>query len=234
MSQINLIPNKTYKEEEIVNIIKTHNPSISDTHAKWVLFDMQKSGQITRVGHRKYFSGNAKIYDHSFESDIAKRINKALNDSFPLLRIVIWETIQLNEWVSFLLSKNTIFVEVESSFESVIFDELMNDFGNKYTLLLNPDNEMIARYMRDELIIVRTLFSRSPTNIKKRTIVLEKLVVDIVADKYIYGLLGTEGAEYVIHEIKRCYTVNESKMFTYAKRRNKDKELRDIWGEIND
>lgn len=229
MTQIKLEPNKTYSEEELINIIKSTNSSISDTHIKWVLFDMLKNNQITRVGCKKYISGRGKEYNPNFESTIARKIDETLNNIFPLLRIVIWETIQLNEWTNLLLSKNTIVVEVESGFESIVFDELMKRFGDKHTLLFNPNNEMVTRYMRDDLIIVKALFSRSPVNKGKKNITLEKLTVDVIADKYLNSLLGTKGVECVIRGIKHSYTINESKMFTYAVRRNVIKELKDIW-----
>ena len=121
-------------------------------------------------------------------------------------------------------------MEVESGFESMVFDEIMNQLGKDYTILLDPNEVIISRYMRDELVIVKKLFTRSPTNKGSRGIMLEKLAVDIIADKYLSGLLGTSGIEYVIRGIKKNYTVNTSKMFTYAKRRNKEEELRYIWG----
>ena len=229
VSQIQLESNRTYKENELFDLIKTSHPSISDTRVKWILFDMEKRNQITRIGVKEYISGSGRIYNHEFESTIAKRIDDVIKDSFPLLKTVIWESNQLNEWTNLLLSKNTIFVEVESGFESIVFDELLNAFGNKYTLLLNPNSETIARYMRDELIIVKTLFSRSPINKHSNSLMLEKLAVDVVADKYLSSLLGTDNIEYVIKGIKKNYTINESKMFTYARRRKVEIELRDIW-----
>ena len=195
---------------------------------------MQKNEQITRIGRKTYLSGGAKTYDYAFRSDIAREINDAVNDFFSPIRIVVWESIQLNNWLNLLLSKNTIFVEIQSGFEFIVFNKLMDMFGNMYTLLLNPDEEMIARYMRNELIIAKTLFSRSPVSKNKRNIKLEKLAVDVIADKYLSGLLGASGVEDVILGIKHNYTIDVSKMFTYAKRRNKEKELIDIWESDND
>ena len=63
---------------------------------------------------------------------------------------------------------------------------------------------------------------------------LEKLAVDIIADKYLSSLLGTDNIEYVIKGIKKNYTINLSKMFTYARRRKVEKELRDIWTALED
>lgn len=229
VSPIQLESNRTYKEKEIISLIKTSNPSVSDIRVKWILFDMEKRNQITRIGLKEYIPGSGRIYSHEFESAIAKRIDDVIKGSFPLLKNVVWELTQLNEWTNLLFSKNTIFVEIESGFESIVFDELLNTFGNEYTLLFNPNSETIARYMRDELIIVKTLFSRSPVSKHSSSIMLEKLVVDIIADKYLSNLLGTDNIEYVIKGIKKNYTINESKMFTYARRRNVEKELKDIW-----
>ena len=231
MNHIQLESNKTYKEAELISLIKSSNPSISDARIKWILFDMEKNDQITRIGLKEYISGSGKDYNHEFESVIIKRINSIISNSFPLLKTVIWELSQLNEWTNLLFSKNTIFVEIESGFESIVFDELLNELGNEHTILFNPNNETIARYMRDELIIVKTLFSRSPVNKHQRNIMLEKLVVDIIADKYLSSILGTNNIEHIVKGIKKSYTINESKMYTYARRRNIEKELKGIWEE---
>ena len=91
---------------------------------------------------------------------------------------------------------------------------------------------MIATYLRDNLIIVKTLFSRSPLNKRSHGITLEKLIVDVLSDKYLSNILGTSGIEHLIQGIKKNYVVNESKMHTYAKRRNHEKELEFYWGQI--
>lgn len=234
VNKIQLVTNRIYKEEEIIDLIKNNNPSATNTRIKWILFEMERNKQITKVGNRKYIAGNKKEYNHIYQSEIAATISKIAKESFPLVKVVVWELIQLNEWTNLLLSKNVIFVEVESGFESIIFDKLLSIIGNNHTILLEPSEDIISRYMRDELIIVKKLFSRSPISKHSNGIMLEKLSVDIIADKYLHGLLGTNDIEYVIKGIKKNYTINESKMFTYAKRRNKDVELKYIWGRQND
>ena len=226
VSQIQLESNKTYKEAEIISLIKTCNPSVSDTRVKWILFDMEKRNQITRVGVKEYIPGSGRIYNHEFESTIAKRIDDIIKDSFPLLKTVVWELTQLNEWTNLLFSKNTIFIEIESGFESIVFDELIKSLNDKM-VLLNPNSETIARYMRDELIVVKRLFSRSPVSKRFNSIMLEKLVVDVIADKYLSSLLGTGNIECIVKGIKKNYTINKSKMFAYAKRRKVEELLRD-------
>ena len=234
MEQIRLKRNYEYSEAEIITKIKAYNPTISDAHIKWTLFDMLKNDQITRIGHRKYISGKGKRYHYNYASDAAKKIDSLVSKAFPSIKVVIWESVQLNEWANLLISKNTIVVEIETGFESIIFDEIMNQLGGKYTILFNPNNEMISRYLRDNLIIVKKLFSRSPVNRKNRKITLEKLIVDILADDYIGGLLGSNSVIQTIKDIKNNYSINKSKVITYAKRRNKERVLKEIWGDGDD
>ena len=217
-----------YNENDIIDAIKELNSSISETKIKWILFEMEKENKITRIGTKKYIT-NGNSYTYNYESDIAIKLDSFLTDNFSQVKSIIFETKQLNEWSNFLISQNIIIVEVELGFESIVFDKLMESFGDKYTILLSPSDEMISRYLRDELIIVRTLYSRSPIKRKSHIITLEKLIVDCIADKYFNKLLGTYGTEYLIGVIKSNYTINESKMFTYAKRRKKDIELNDLW-----
>lgn len=232
MSQIVLEKNKHYDEAEIINLIKQSSPTSSDTHAKWVLFEMQKSKKITRIGQRRYIAGEGNKYDPDLQSIIVSRITDEINRFFPLIKYVIWETIQLNEWANLLIARNIIIIEIESGFESIIFDKLLDSFGDSYTLLFNPNEEMISRYMRDGLIVVKSLYSRSPLNRNNHKIMLEKLIVDVLAEDFLGNMLGSKGIGLLIKEIKRVYTVNESKMLTYARRRNRELELRYYWGPI--
>lgn len=231
MYQLNLKKNHIYTRNTLNNEFKKKDPSLSDIRIRWLVFELEKNNQISKIGQQKYIANlSSKKYLPASYNFLCGKIGTYLDKVAPLVKVVLWESTILNEWTNLLLSKNIIFVEVESGLESFIFEKLMDKFGDKYTLLLNPKDEMVSRYMRDNLVIVKTLFSRAPTYRNSRKIKLEKLIVDIIADRYLSGILGTDGIKNIIRGIKSNYIVDIDKTFTYAKRRKKEAILKDFWG----
>lgn len=225
-----LSKNTTYSEEEIFNLIRNNNPSLSESSLKWLIYEMETKNQIQRIGKRKYISfGN--MYSYEYQSELTKKIDSFLYNEFPSVKAVIWESKQINEWINLLISKNIIFVEIETGIEDIVFDSLKNEFHTEL-ILLNPNDETIYRYMKDDLIVVKSLFSRSPVKKNSHKLLLEKLIVDLVSDKQLINLLGTSGIEDTILGIKNNYVINIEKMITYAKRRKVLNKLNDIWGGL--
>ncbi len=232
MSSLKLNDNTIYKELDLIDILKKENPSISDTKIKWSLFELEKNNIITRIGTKTYIT-NGKTYSYT-PSSSTNEINSFLNQKYPLIKYIVWETRQLNEWMNFLFAKNIIIVEVESELKDYVFQSLLENFEHKYMFLLEPDNDQISKYVTNDLVIVKTLFSRSPINKKAHSMTPEKLLVDIISDKTIYSMIGTYDKKEIIMGIINNYTINESKLLTYAKRRKHEKEILSILEARND
>lgn len=209
--------NTTYSESELVNLIKAANPSISDIKIKWLLFELEKSNHIMRIAKKRYVTNGVK-YDFEI-SETSKGICTLIFNSYPNLDYVIWESIQLNEWLNFLLSKNIIFIEVESDLCGMIFSLLQEKYGNKQSVLLNPSFEVLTRYIDNNPIVVKPLFSRSPKGKNSHKISIEKMLVDVFSDKLLVSMIGTNDREEIARGIIKNYTVNRTKVIAYAKRR---------------
>ncbi len=222
--QLTFTIGNTYSENEIFEIIRSQNTGISEQRLKWVLYEMIQKKQILRIGTQKYIFGG-KNYTAEYTRQISKNISKFLLLKFPLVKKVVWEIGQLNEWLNFLIQKNFILVEIESSLINLIFEELQSEFGNDYLILLNPSNDEILRYMRDNLIIVKTLYSKSPINKNNTQIKLEKLIVDVLSDKSFLNFFDTRAINEVVSGIINNYDINIEKMNAYANRRRCKEKL---------
>ena len=223
MGTIELKKNTAYWESDIVDLIKNANPSISDIKVKWLLFELEKNQSITRVGTKKYVTDGNR-YSYSL-SESGKKVDSFLSTAFPDVKYVIWESVQLNEWMNFLLAKNIIFVEAESDLKEYIFSFLQEKFGRTNAVLLDPDIVILSRYIDNCPIVVRSLFSRSPQSRKTHQIVLEKLVIDILSDKLLSNLIGTNDRFSMACEIAHGYSLNTTTAISYAKRRISEAEL---------
>ena len=217
-------------EKDIIALIKEKNTEISDIALKWELFNYINRNSLIKVGTKKYQEcGN--VYSYDYKSDITKDIDSFLSKKYPDIKMVIWETRQLNEWLNLLLAVNVIYIEVEKDFVDYVFSTVNDIYGKSQIVLLNPDESTLSKYLREDLIVIKTLYSKSPLSKKDRKIKLEKLAVDTFCDAH---SLGSRGITDVLHGIRDNYAINVDKMLSYAARRRVKKEILEIWEDHND
>jgi hypothetical protein len=118
-----------------------------------------------------------------------------------------------------------LIIEVEKDAMLTVFNRL-SEWGKK--AFLNPTSEIFEYYIvnTEEAIIIKPLISESPLmeleNVKTAT--LEKLLVDCISDKVIYGSPNQEISGIFENAISK-YALNLSKLSRYASRRNKITEI---------
>lgn len=214
-------------EEEIYKQLKLENPNIKESSLKWELFHYIKDHHLAKIGTKK-FKVNGKIYAYDYAKPLTKEIDSFLSKEYPIIKMVIWEKVQLNEWLNFLINTNIIYIEVEKEYVDYIFSALNDNYGDKYLILLNPNQDIISRYLRENLIIVKSLYSKSPLNRDNHKIKLEKLVVDIMANEI---NLDTRSIEDITKGIQD-YDINIDKTLAYATRRRVKTKLLKTWREL--
>ena len=232
MMELNLKKNMTYSESEIYDLVKKKKNDISKQSFKWILYQLEQNGITSRIGTQRYITGLTKYQYESSEK--FKDIKDYLNRTFPDVDYVVWESVQLNEWINFLINLNTIYIEVEKELFDFVVDGLMGEFSDKYTILINPDEETISRYRRDDLVIIKKLFSRSPIDKKKHNIKLEKLMIDLLCDKNYISMIDSSAIEDIYAGVKKTYAIDVTKMMNYAKRRGVFNKASELWGLDND
>lgn len=232
MMELSFEKNAVYFENEIYSLVKRQKQNVSEQKFKWILYELERDGVLSRIGTKRYIAG-VKKYNYELRTE-SKAIDEFISSSFPEVNYVIWESTQLNEWVNFLLNQNTIFIDVEKELFDFVVDGLMEEFGNEYTILVNPDEQTVSRYGRDNLVIVKKLFSRSPSDKKEHKIKLEKLMVDLLCDKYYSWMLDSSAIEDVFTGVRKSYAIDTTKMFNYAKRRGALTTTRTLWGDESD
>lgn len=224
--------NKIYTTSDLYDYFKYINPSITYADFRWKLFHMVKNKEITKVGVKSYVVGYVK-YDYEYESAMSFQIDELLSKEFENLDTVIWETRILNEWMNLQITNNTIVIEVERIYAEFVFEKLMEHFANA-TILLNPSKEEFLRYQRNDIIVIRYLVSRSPLRSNSKHIMLEKLAVDLLSDKFFSYLFESSVISSVIGEISKGYILDEVRLLAYAKRKHKYEEAKKCLRNAND
>ena len=104
----------------------------------------------------------------------------------------------------------------------------------KYDFYLNPDQRTIDIYVSESSfpVVIKRLITRSPisrrseTKTKLRTPLLEKMLVDLFADeKLLYFYQRSELAN-IYEKAIDGYSINFTKLFSYAKRRDREQEIK--------
>lgn len=205
-------------KEDLVDYIKKSTDYEKDSSIRWVIHELVKSGDITKVDSKHYYKGVLKDYSPKVETKKKKLLKKIISERYPELDIVIYETNIFNEWINHQLSRNVIFVEVEKFYMEDVFTYLRDHMTNK--ILLNPTTENYYLYAEDDMVVVSSLVSRAPMNKESYEIKAEKLIVDLFSSDLVSKLISQSEYATIIDNIFRMYKVNIKTVYSYAKRRN--------------
>jgi len=117
-------------------------------------------------------------------------------------------------------------VEVEKVAAEAVFSFLNLSLKNVF---LNPDEEIFDRYISnfEDVVIVKNLISEAPLLEVHQVYIpaIEKLIVDIKTDVNLFSAQHDE-FEYIIKSISEMYIINKARMERYAKRRNKQSDIK--------
>ena len=213
---LNFKDNTILDRDHLYKLIREVYPQYKDTSIRWVIYDLVKKGVISKLNPTQYRIGQSDIYQQKNASDERRKIVDYLNQAFPNIRIVVFESTLLNEWVNHQIARKVIFIEVEKYFMSDVFRMIYNRFSTK--VLLNANKEDLYMY-EGELIIITQLISQAPINQQTRDIKIEKLIVDLYTKDLITEFINEDEKDDVIESIFKTYPVNVKTVYAYAKRR---------------
>lgn len=239
MSEMRLIENSKDSIEYLHRIFKTNTFSRQDLYKemnrnglvrsealfKVKLLTLLNNNTIARVGRNIYTlpENNITIYRHIYSEWVNKIIDE-LGKSFPYIKFMIIESIQLNEFFNHLLAHNIVIISVEKDFEDFVFDTLRQIYQGH--VLFNPSKEICNRYWSDNMIIINRLITEAPKSkhIKWET-KLEKLLVDVVADPILHDIIGKSEYSNIFEGAFNRYIIDENSLFRYARRRGVEREI---------
>jgi len=150
-----------------------------------------------------------------------------VKNRFPLVEFIAWDAFSLNEFLNHQIANNTVFLEVEHSLEESVYEFLRDEIDS--VVLLSPDARAFDVYWKPGAIVIQRLVTQSPGGRKDTHLTtIEKLVVDLFANKIAGRVFSPSELPDVIATICDRYVLNETKLFRYAKRRHCDERIRDF------
>ena len=220
-----------FSREELFDFFRYFEPELKEGTFGWRIYDLKNRNIIKPLKRGLYVIS----YKPRYKPDISPsqiKIAKQLTERFDEIRLCIWETAWLNEFSQHQTSRSTLFIEVEKGFEESLFYELKDTMRRE--VFLNPDKKAIDFYIAEskQPVIIKKLLTRAP--LSKRTEkkveffipTLEKILVDLFAEERLfYHVQGSE-MMHIYENALTSYTINFTKLFSYAKRREREQEIK--------
>lgn len=223
--------NTEYTRKQIFEALHNEKPNFSDNSLKWIISDMVDKKILFRKQRNLYtLSNDASSKKESYNPSLSNNINKLIEiirTKFPLVNFVCFESFQLNEFLNQLIANNTYFVMVEKDTSESIFRFLQEE--KMKNVLFNPSEKEFDAYWHSESIIILNLVSEYPKNNNSiYGLSLEKLLVDLVAEKCFSYLYSKNEIKNIYANANKTYMINWASLLRYASRRGKSEEIKKI------
>ena len=223
----NLEHGQSYPRSDIVSALKKEKSGLSENSYIWTVGTLVKDGVLQHIGRNQYTLAEKTQHEiyHPLYSDEANSICCQIEKQYPLITFTVFESVSLNEFLNHQIAGNTIFIHAERDVSAFVFDYLQESYGN--TILYRPCKNEYDLYWKPNCIIILDLISEAPLfNKGTHEITIEKMLVDIYCDKAIR--LTYSNAEYqtILRTAFERYNVDTVRLLRYARRRNKEKEIR--------
>ena len=222
------LPDGTCTRQQILRAARIIEPSFKETQLRYLIETLRNSRLIVRVGRNQYKKVDKEAMKSIFTgvySHAAQQVIDYMQKQFPLLSYRVWELSWLNEFFNHQLAHNQIFLEVEKGGGDFVFSTLTEKFPGK--VLLKPKAQEILRYGTDDGIIINHLVTEaSKSDGERYQVPLEKLIVDLFANKNLMLSKGDYPAAIELMFTK--YRIDQVSMLRYARRRNKVKTVFDF------
>lgn len=218
--------NRTYSHKELLELLKKVKPDLANTTYHWSISCLIRDGKLFRRGYDVYslFQGEELKEYEPLYSDDAKYLINTISDKYPHVSFTVFETVLMNDFLNHLIAQNTIIVQVEKESSIYIFRYLRDEGYDN--VLYKPRREDMALYWSNGSIIVTDMVSEAPLRTSDvHAITLEKMLVDMLADKLISASYSKAEYPDVIEQAERRFLLDKKRMLRYARRRNRYEEI---------
>ncbi|MBO9573390.1 MAG: hypothetical protein J7497_14455 [Chitinophagaceae bacterium] len=226
---------RVFKRKDLLEFFHKLEPGLKESTFSWRIFDLKKRNIISDLKTGVYTLNSKKPFVPQISPDIIS-INKLITQLYDPQFYMTWDTIWINDLTELQATSSQIILEIEKGLMTSVFFTL-RDQGFR-EMFIKPDNSMTERYISEgeHPIIIKPFISRSPAqiveNIKAPS--LEKILVDLYCDDEIYFAFQGHQLEVIYRNAVSRYSLNFSTLFTYAKRRSREDEIKTLLMNVLD
>ena len=220
-----------FSRRELFNFFRYFEPNLKEGTLGWRIHDLKNKNIIKSIKRGYFIISYKPKYEPEISEEILK-LAKVISGRFEGVKHCLWHTDWINEFTQHQSGKKLIIIEIEKDFVESLYYELRDSF--RFDFYLNPDEKTIDFYISEsgKPVIIKKLITRSPISKRSKkkinfyTPLLEKILVDIFTEnKLLYFYQGAE-LMHVYENALKNYTLNYTKLLSYAKRRDKEQDIK--------
>ena len=217
---------KIYSHKELIDELKILKPDLSESTYHWAVSGLVRKGVLTRLGYDSYSLSSDLPKDEYMPvySDTAAGLIRLVSEKYPYVKFTVFETVLMNEFLNHLIAQNTVFIQVEKESSIYVFRFLQEQ--GLLNIMFKPGKKEFNLYWSKDCVIVTDMISEAPTRADRpHTIMLEKMLVDMSADKLIAATFSKAELPDVMEQAQSRYLLDKVRMLRYARRRNRQEVL---------
>lgn len=221
----------SFDRNELYEFYLDFEPDLKESTFSWRIYDLKKKDIIKTIGRGRYVISYKPKYRANPSENILK-IARKVNDQFEDIDYCIWETQWLNQFSRHQAFNKIILVEIEREFVDSLYYYLNDNL--RMDIYLKPDEKDIQFYISesDTSVVIQRLVTRAPKSklkVRKTSVfvaTLEKIMVDLFAEERLFHFYQGSEMTHIYENIIKTYSINFTKLFSYAKRRKKEQEIK--------
>jgi hypothetical protein len=218
---------------DIYSFFSKTQPNIKRATVNWRIYRLVQQGLFQRIGRGLYTFGRERQFFPSLSKNY-QIVSSILKKQFPLISYSVWYTNSLMELSHHIPAVDFFLVEVERDAIDSVFHILKETNKNTFK---KPSKDMMEDFILDfkNAVIVKPLISESPLQTINGISVprLEKILVDLYADKELFFYLEGNELLNIFNNAFDKYTINIDSLSRYANRRNKKQIISTILKQIS-
>lgn len=217
----------SFSRKELYDFFLRFDSELKEATFRWRVYDLKAKKLIRPISRTAFVLSYKPTFTPFLENGEVK-LALLVEKAFQSLKHVVWSTRVFNEFMVHQPGRFFTLIETEKEAAEAVFHVLQdNKVKNVY---LQPEEKELHRYISelDDAVIVQPLVSKAPLQrvSGKQTITLEKMLVDVFAEKKLYYAYQGYELSLIFNNAYEKYSIDFTKLFSYAQRRKREKELK--------
>lgn len=222
---------ESFTKEDLAYFFKQYEPQLNEHTFYSRIRAFKAKNVITQINKNTYILSTKRGFRPEIDEDLGE-MGLLIREYMVRSPYCIWDSAWINQFSLHQAIKNIQIVETDKAELLSLFHFLKdNGWANAF---IKPGQEILYLYARENEvpIVLKPLVSRSPVmrneyhSIQLFTPSLEKILVDIYTDIFIFAHLQGAELETIFEKAIGRYAVNFTKLLAYARRRNKEEQLK--------
>jgi hypothetical protein len=218
---------ESLSRQELFDFFLQFDPDLKDSTFRWRIYNLKDKNLISPISRYRFTLAHKPTFEPLI-GEKERKIAALIRNQFKELRFAVWSTRVVNEFMLHQPARFLTIIEVERDAIEPVFYFLKD--SNIKAIFLDPEEKEIDRYISglENAVVVLPLVSKAPIQAIKTTatITIEKLLVDLFSDKQLFNAYQGSELAHIFNNAYSRYTIDFTKLFSYATRRRKEEDLK--------